>query len=176
MKKTILITGAGRGIGKDTAIELAKRGHYVIASTETEEQISILQKEIKPLQIELKIIKLDITSARDRMIIEDYNLDVLINNAGTGESGSLAEIDINKVRHNFEVNVFSTFEISQLALKKMLDKKQGTILFISSLAGKITFTLLGSYCMSKFALSAGAEALRKEIHSVCKNVHITIIE
>ncbi|MFT6500975.1 MAG: short-subunit dehydrogenase [Crocinitomicaceae bacterium] len=176
MKKTILITGAGTGIGKDTALALARRGHNVIATTETDEQSLTLQKEIKSNNIDLTIFKLDITSAKDREKIEDYNLDVLINNAGIGESGSLAEIDINKVRHNFEVNVFSTFEISQLALKKMLDKNEGTILFMSSLAGRITMPFLGSYCMTKFALSSGVEALRNEIHRVRKNVHVSLIE
>lgn len=176
MKKTILITGAGTGIGKDTALALARRGHHVIATTETDEQSLAFQKEIKSNNIDLTIFKLDITSVKDRKKIEDYNLDVLINNAGIGESGSLAEIDMNKVRHNFEVNVFSSFEISQLALKKMLDKNQGTILFISSLAGRITMPFLGPYCMTKFAVSSGAETLRNEIHRVRKNVHVSLIE
>lgn len=176
MKKTILITGAGTGIGKDTALTLARRGHHVIATTETEEQSLHLQKEIKPDHIHLTIFKLDITIEKDRKKIEDYDLDVLINNAAIGESGSLAEIDINKVRNNFEVNVFSSFEISQLALKRMLDKKQGTILFISSLAGRITMPFLGPYCMTKFALSSGVETLRTEIQKISKNVHISIIE
>jgi len=176
MKKTILITGAGTGIGKDTSLALAKRGHHVIATTETEEQSSTLQKESKALNITLTVFKLDITSETDRKKIEDYDLDVLINNAGIGESGSLAEIDINLVRHNFEVNVFSAFEITRLALKKMFAKKQGTILFISSLVGRITMPFLSPYCMTKFALSAGAEALRSEIHRVHKNIHVSIIE
>jgi len=176
MKRTILITGAGTGIGKDTAIALARRGHNVIATTETEEQSFNLKEEIKDGNINLDVFKLDITNEKDRNKIENFNLDVLINNAGIGESGSLAEIDINKVRHNFEVNVFCSFEISQLVLKKMFDKKQGTIIFISSLAGRITMPFLGSYCMTKFALSAGAETMRNEIHRVHKNIHVSIIE
>jgi len=176
MKKTILITGAGTGIGKDTALALAKRGHLIIATTETEEQCLTLQKEVNSLNLDINIFKLDITSKEDRKKIEDYDLDVLINNAGIGESGSLAEIDINKVRNNFEVNVFSQFEISQLALKKMLAKKKGTVLFISSLAGRITMPFLGPYCMTKFALSSGVETLRDEIHRISNDVHISVIE
>ncbi|MCX6296910.1 MAG: SDR family NAD(P)-dependent oxidoreductase [Bacteroidetes bacterium] len=174
--KRILITGAGTGIGKDSALALAKRGHKVIATTETEEQSLSLQKEIKSHNLDIVVFKLDITNEQDRKKIEEHDLDVLINNAGIGESGSLAEIDINKVRHNFEVNVFSAFEISQLALKKMLKREQGTIVFVSSLAGRITMPFLGPYCMTKFALSAGAEALRAEIHKVRKNVHVCLIE
>lgn len=176
MKRTILITGAGTGFGRDTAKALVKRGHNVIATTETEGQSLALQKEVKELNLVMDVFKLDITLDSDRKKIESFNLDVLINNAGIGESGSLAEIDINLVRHNFEVNVFSALELTQLALKKMLAKKQGTIIFISSLAGRITMPFLGPYSMTKFALSGGAEALRSEIHRICDSVHVSIIE
>jgi short-subunit dehydrogenase len=176
MKKTILISGAGTGIGKDTSLALARRGHNVIATTETEEQCLLFQKEVKSANIDLTIFKLDITNENDRRKIENYDLDVLINNAGIGESGSLAEIDINLLRHNFEVNVFSSFALSQLALKKMFNREQGTILFISSLAGRVTMPFLAPYCMTKFAISSGAEALRSEIHKVHKNIHVSLIE
>ncbi len=102
MKKTILITGAGSGIGKDTAFTLAKRGHNVIATTETEEQSAALQKEAALNKTNITVFKLDITNAADRLKIEEHNLDVLISNAGIAESGSLAEIDMQRVRHNFE--------------------------------------------------------------------------
>jgi short-subunit dehydrogenase len=153
MKKSILITGA-----------------------ETEDQCLALQKEVKSLGLEMEVFKLDITIESDRRKTEGHNLDVLINNAGIGESGSLAEIDMDLVRHNFEVNVFSAMELSQLAIKKMLAKKQGTVIFISSLGGRVTMPFLGPYSMTKFALSSGAEALRKEIHRVCRDVHVCLIE
>lgn len=176
MKKNILITGAGTGIGKDTAFELYKRGHAVIATTETEEQANALKLEAKKLNIIIDIFKLDITQASDRELVKPLDLDVLINNAGIGESGCIAEIDIEKIRNNFEVNVFSNFELSQLVLKKMFEKNMGTVVFVSSLAGRIPMTFLGPYSMTKFALSSGAETMRKEIHRVRKNVHISIVE
>lgn len=175
-KKTILITGAGSGFGKDTAIKLAKRGHKVIATTETEDQANTLKQEVKTASFMMEIFKLDITKEEDHQQIKDLQLDVLINNAGIGESGPLSEIDVDRVRQNFEVNVFSALELSQLALKPMLERNSGTIIFISSLAGRIVMPFLAPYCMTKFALSSGAESMRNEIHRIKKNVHISIIE
>ena len=176
MKKNILITGAGTGIGNDAAFELFKRGHFVIATTETEDQASALRLEAERLNAQLEIFKLDITQASDRELVKSRDIDVLICNAGIGESGCIAEIDIEKIRNNFEVNVFSNFELSQLVLKKMFEKNRGTIIFISSLAGRIALPFLGPYSMTKFALSSGAETMRAEIHRVRKNVHISLVE
>lgn len=175
-KKTILLTGAGSGIGKATAFSLAKRGHHVIATTETEAQAEALELECASGKINLDILKLDICLAADRDKISKLELDVLINNAAIGESGSLAEIDLDKVRRNFEVNVFSTFEISQIALKNMIAKNSGTVVFISSLAGRIVIPFLAPYCMTKFALSSGVEALRSELRKIKSGVNISLIE
>jgi short-subunit dehydrogenase len=176
MKKTILITGAGSGIGKDTTFALSRRGHRVIATTETESQAKYLKAEVLHTKLAIEVFKLDITIASDREKIAAYDLDVLINNAAIGESGSLAEIPMDRVRKNFEVNVFSTLETAQVALMGMLKRHQGTVLFISSVAGRIPIPFLNPYSMTKFALSGGVAALRQEIHRVEKNVHISLIE
>lgn len=176
MKKIILITGAGSGIGKDTAFSLAARGHIVIATTKTELQAVSLQKEAVQKKCAIQVFKLDITDPLDREKITNYDLDVLINNAGVGETGSLAEVPIDRIRSNFEVNVFSTIELSQVALHNMMQKKRGTILFVSSLAGRSPALFLNPYSMTKYALSGGVAALRQEIHKVAKDVHISLIE
>ncbi len=175
-RKTILITGAGSGIGKDSTIELARRGHKILATTETESQSVELQDEVAQMGLTISTFKLDITDPKDRELIRDHDVDVLINNAAIGESGSLAEIDMDRVRKNFEINVFSTFELAQIALEEMLRKDQGTVLFISSLAGRVAMPFLGPYSMTKFALSSGAEMMRNEVKRISKNVHISLIE
>jgi short-subunit dehydrogenase len=175
--KTILITGAGSGIGKDSAITLAKLGYHVLATTEFEEQAEKLNEFAKSNSLSIESFKLDVTNKQDREKILKYEVDILINNAGIGESGSLAEIDIDRVRKNFETNVFSSFELSQLALKGMLKRDEGKIIFVSSLAGRIVvMPYLASYSMTKFALSAGAQSLRNEMKEISKNVHIVVIE
>lgn len=174
--KTILITGCSSGIGLDSAVALAKRGHRVIATTRTENSAQKLKVIAEKKNINLESFKLDLLIKEDREKILNYDIDVLINNAGDGESGSLAEIDVDKVRNNFEVNVFTQLELTQLALKKMMKNNKGTIIFISSLAGRVIMPFLGSYCMTKFAITCGAETLRKEIYKIKKNVHVCLVE
>lgn len=175
--KTVLITGAGSGIGKDTAFELASRGHRVIATTHTHEQSDQLKKEVLRRNLKIETCMLDITLAEDREIIKLYpDVDVLINNAAIGESGSLADIDIDIIRNSFEVNLFSSLAFTQLVLKNMMLRDSGTVIFVSSTAGRIVVPFLAPYAMTKFALSAGAEALRKELHFANKNIDISIVE
>jgi short-subunit dehydrogenase len=176
MSKTILITGAGTGIGKDTAFALSKRGHRILATTQTEAQAEALKQASQAQGLQLEVFKLDITVAQDRELLSQYAVDVLINNAALGESGSLAEVDMQRVRHLFEVNLFATLELTQVALKQMIQRQSGTVLFISSIAGRVPMPFLMPYSMSKFALSAAAAGLRAEMDQLKKNVHIAVIE
>ncbi len=176
MNKTILITGAGTGIGRDTAFALAARGHRVYATTVSDAQAQALRAECKTRGQTLEVFKMDITSAADRALILPLTLDVLINNAGIGESGSLAEVDVNKIRHAFEVNVFAALELTQLALRKMIARQSGTVLFVSSIAGRIPMPFLMPYSMTKFALSAAGAGLRAEMDQLGKNIQIALIE
>lgn len=176
MSKTILITGAGTGIGKDTAFALSKRGHHILATTQTEAQAEALKQAAQAQGLQIEAFKLDITVATDRELLSQYAVDVLINNAALGESGSLAEVDMQRVRHLFEVNLFATLELTQVALKQMIQRQSGTVLFISSIAGRVPMPFLMPYSMSKFALSAAAAGLRAEMDQLKKNVHIAVIE
>ncbi|MES2623570.1 MAG: SDR family NAD(P)-dependent oxidoreductase [Patescibacteria group bacterium] len=174
--KTILITGAGSGIGKDTALTLSRRGHTVIATTETQHQAIELELFAKGEHLPLVARALDITIESDRQSIAVENIDVLINAAAIGESGPLSEIPLDRLRKNFETNVFSTIAISQIALKKMIEKNAGTVLVISSIAGRIPSEFMTPYSMTKFALSGGIASMRKEVHRVASHVHVSLIE
>lgn len=176
MKRTVLITGSGSGIGRDTAMALARRGHEVIATTHTAKEAETMNAAAGRDDLPLRSFRLDVTSADDRRLVLEHDIDVLINNAGTGESGSLAEIEVERVRRNFEVNVFGPLELTQLALRNMMRRESGAVIFISSLAGRVTMPFLGSYAMTKSALSSGVEALRRELSKVTRNVHIVLVE
>jgi short-subunit dehydrogenase len=175
-RKTILISGAGSGIGKDTAFALCRRGHTVIATTETDAQAEILSTESTSQGLSLTILKLDITDEQDRNLLLAHNIDVLINNAGVGQTGPLAEVPMERIRQNFEVNVFGTIALTQIALRQMIQKGNGTVLVVSSIAGRLPLAFLNPYSMTKFALSGGMAALRSEVHAVAPYVHVSLIE
>ena len=173
-KKSILITGAGTGIGKDTAKYLVGRGHKVFAAVHHPDEVAPVQSE---LGAGATVLKLDITLPEDRAQIADLGIDVLVNNAAANQSGSLAEIDIDRVRRLFEVNLFSTLELSQVAIKSMIERGSGgTIIFVSSIAGRIPQPFLMPYSMSKFALSAAAAGLRSEMKTLGKGIQVAVVE
>lgn len=174
MKKRILITGARGGIGLNSATKLAKLGHEVIVTVHREESIDDVLEYAKTQNIDFyEVSKLDVTLKSDREKYRDYDIDVLINNAAIGESGSLGEIDLNKVRANFETNVFSLLELTQVVLPKMIEKKSGNIIIMGSLAGRMTTPFLNPYCMTKYALESAAESLRAELKEL--NINVTLI-
>jgi short-subunit dehydrogenase len=173
VKKNILITGAGTGIGKDAAKALVSRGHKVYATTYSEDEVPQLQDELGTGAI---VFKLDITNESDRSRVACLDLDVLINNAAQNASGSLAEIDLQIVRRLFEVNVISSLELSQVAIRSMIGRNGGNIIFISSIAGRVPIPFMMPYSMTKFALSAAAAGLREEMQILGKGIHVSVIE
>lgn len=157
--RTVLITGAGSGFGRGAAIELAERGHHVIAGTFTADEAS----ELARLHTGIEALKLDITVARDRDQMAGREIDVLINNAGIGQAGPLRSIPLDLVRRIFEVNVFGTLAMTQTVLPAMLERGRGRILIMSSVAGVVAGPFTGPYSMTKHSLQAMASALRHEL-------------
>ena len=168
IQRTILITGAGSGFGKGAAIELASRGHSVVATTETQEQADALAAE----HPELTTIKLDVTSSDDIAQAAGLKIDVLINNAGMGVMAPMATVPMDKVRASFNVNVFGMVELAQAVVPGMMERGSGRIINVSSVAGKLASPLTSPYCMTKHAVEAFTISLRGELAphgiDVCK--------
>lgn len=174
---TILITGAGSGLGKAASIALSKRGHFVYATTHRQSQADELNALALKESLSLKSFKLDITLKEDRALCENLDIDILINNAALGDSGSACEVPIDNYRNAFETNVFSALELTQIIFKNMVRNKTGRIIFISSLAGRVSIPFLSPYTSSKFALEAIASSLKSEIKNLsdCK-IDVILIE
>lgn len=111
--KKILFTGARSGIAKNTIDKLIKNGNYYIyVSVHTESQLKSIKK-IYQNTSNIECFKLDVTSETDLKKIEDLDIDILVSNAATGVCGSVSEIEIEKMKYNFDVNVFSNFRLVQ---------------------------------------------------------------
>lgn len=174
MLKHILITGCGSGLGRKAAITLASRGHYVYATTHTDEQAYKLNMLNRKWKLPMENFKLDVLCKEDRDKVRDLKIDVLINNAAIGDSGSIAEIDVNRFRATFETNVFCPIELTQIVLEQMIKRGSGRIIFLSSLAGRMAIPFLSPYCSTKFALESIGYCLNKELKQLPK-VHIPVI-
>ena len=172
-EEKILVTGAGTGFGKGIAFSLAEQGKKVIASVEIISQVSALEKEAKERGIEMQIEKLDVTNSKDREKAWTWDIDVLVNNAGITEGGSLADIPEENLRHQFEVNVFGPILLTKGFARKMVKKQKGRIVFVSSVSGLMADPFSGPYCGSKHALEAFSEALSKELQEF--NVEVATI-
>jgi short-subunit dehydrogenase len=162
-KKRILITGAGSGFGRESALRLAQDGHQVIATVQNEKQIPELKQAAAVRGTEMQVKKLDLLSDSDRDAALQWEIDVLVNNGAIGEGGPIAEIPLQLVRNVFEVNLFSTLALTQGFVKKMVKLGSGRVIFVSSIAGLVSGAYLGPYAASKHALEAIADSMRVEL-------------
>ena len=172
--RTVLITGASSGIGKATAHLLLNQGWKVIAAARTTESMSDLREsgaEVLPLDIS------DIRS-RQRLVTQIHQkfgaLDALVNNAGFGEVGPIETMPIQTAQNLFDVNVFGLIGLTQLLLPDMRKRGKGTVINLSSIAGRFVTPGAGWYGASKFAVEALSDALRLELHQF--GIKVVIIE
>ena len=168
MSKSVLITGAGSGFGKGAALALAAKGHHVIATTETADQAAVLSVEAPQLQVE----KLDITT-NDVDKVSAWHIDVLLNNAGAGQTGPMADVPLDRLRRLFEINVFGTLSITQKVVPQMVARKSGRVIIMSSIGGVVAAPAFGPYSMTKFALEAMGKSMRAELAGI--GVDVTLL-
>jgi NAD(P)-dependent dehydrogenase (short-subunit alcohol dehydrogenase family) len=175
--KTILITGAGSGIGLATALELARSGHRVLATMlgpdETPELGAVAAREGLPIQIS----KLDVTS--DASVFECFEsieerIDVLVNNAGIDARGSIEELPLSAFWTVMDTNYLGAVRCMKAVLPQMRRARSGCIINISSLAGRAAHSPLGAYSASKFALEAISETLAGEVKPF--DIRVAIVE
>ncbi|MGZ4950489.1 MAG: SDR family oxidoreductase [Halobacteriota archaeon] len=160
---SVLITGCRGGIGLDVACRLLKSGYTVYATVHREESVDELRSVLASFSENFEVDKLDVTEPNDIKKVDDWDINVLINNAAVGDSGPLAEIDPQRVVAVFETNVFSTLRLTQRVLPKMIAKGEGRIVLMGSMAGIVPTPFYAPYGMTKFALENVAFSLRTEL-------------
>ncbi|MEO1522144.1 MAG: SDR family oxidoreductase, partial [Cyanobacteria bacterium J06633_2] len=175
MGKTILITGSSSGIGKATAKYFQERGWNVIATMRSPE------KEAELTQLDnILVTRLDVQDSASIMtaveagIARFGKIDVLLNNAGYGAYGLLEATPVEKIKRQFEVNVIGLLETTQAILPHFRANRDGMIINISSIGGKMTFPLGTLYHGSKFAVEGLSEALSFEMEAI--GVKVKVVE
>ncbi len=111
--KKVLITGAGTGFGQEVAMRLADKNFDVIAAVEIYGQVQTLKRQAADRGVNLQVVKLDVTNDGDRRKALDWEIEILINNAGIGEGGAVVDIPATNVRRQFEVNVTGPLLLTQ---------------------------------------------------------------
>ena len=178
--KVAIITGSSSGIGHATALLLARNRFHTYATMRNIKNsgdiLEIANRERLPLQV----IQLDVnddTSIKnsiEKVISEKERIDVLVNNAGYGLVGAFEDLSIEEIKSQFETNFFGVIRLTQQVLPIMRKQKSGTIVNVSSGAGRIGFPGMSAYVSSKFALEGLSESMSYELEPF--GIKIVIIE
>jgi short-subunit dehydrogenase len=165
----VLLTGASRGIGAATAEELARRGASLVIAARSKKSLDAVARECRSLGAEVHVIVADMAKPADvkSMVARADEalggIDVLVNNAGLGLTGPIAELDPDDLRYVFEVNVVAPHIATLAVLPGMIRRKRARIINVGSVASHISSPNLGGYSGTKFALKAMTDALRMEL-------------
>ena len=180
MGKTCIVTGANSGIGRSTAITLAKNDYTVFATMRSLERGEKLREIAHQLNLEIKEVELDVsdTDSVNQGINEILNqtdqIDVLINNAGVGSNAVIEDVDIESDKSVFETNFWGVVRCIQAVLPTMRQQKSGHIIQVSSIAGRVGLPAQPIYSASKWALEGLSENLAHDLSSF--GVRVSIIE
>jgi NAD(P)-dependent dehydrogenase (short-subunit alcohol dehydrogenase family) len=179
MQGVVLITGATDGLGKATALYLAKRGYKVFAAGRSPEKRRRLDEMARQKTLPLITLEMDVCSDQSvqagiKRVLAEGPIDVLINNAGVGYMAVIEELKLEDLRRQFETNLFGVLRVTQAVLPGMRERRSGRIIMVSSVAGLVSPPTYGAYSSSKHALEGLSNALRLELFPF--NVQVVLIE
>jgi NAD(P)-dependent dehydrogenase (short-subunit alcohol dehydrogenase family) len=178
--KTIIVTGTSTGIGFATAVSLAQAGHDVFAGMRKPAASPDLLKRAAAEGLPIAVIPLDVdsdesvTAAVAHVLKARGRVDVLVNNAGIAQLGSVEATPLERFRQIMETNVFGALRCTQAVLPGMRQRKSGRIVNVTSVAGRLAFAGQSAYAASKFALEAISEALAAEVKPF--NIRVNLVE
>ena len=178
--QVVVITGGNSGIGRSTAIGLAKAGYKVFATMRSLERGEKLREAIRKLELDITEIELDVSndesvaSGFGQILKATGQIDVLINNAGIGSNAVIEDVNIVLDKEVFETNFWGPVRCIQAALPTMRAQRSGHIVQVSSIAGRIGLPAQPIYSASKWALEGLSENLAHDLSSF--GVRVSIIE
>ena len=170
MQKVVIVTGASRGIGRETAKLLARNGHTVIANyNKSAEKAKELQEELKKENINIDIYKADVSKREECKALVEYaiekykHIDVLVNNAGISIWGQFTDLTDAEIEEIIRTNLYSAIAMSQEVSKHMIHEKQGCIINMSSIWGMVGASCEVAYSVTKAGMDGLTKALAKEL-------------
>lgn len=157
--KVALITGAGRGIGRASALQMAKAGANLILISRTLADLEALEAEIRPYNVQSMVLPADVTKpeqvaqAVEEAIVTFGHIDILVNAAGVGVIRPFLELSLADFDFMLDVNLRGTFLVTQAVAAQMLKQKRGLVVNIPGILGKTPMMNASGYCASKFAVT-----------------------
>ena len=179
-QKVAIVTGSSSGIGYATSLLLARNGFHTYATMRNIGRSADVHEIAYKERLPLEVIQLDVNddaSIRDsieKVESENERIDVLVNNAGYGLVGAFEDLSVEEIKSQFETNFFGVIRLTQQVLPIMRKQKSGTIVNISSGAGRIGFPGMSAYVSSKFALEGLSESMSYELEPF--GIKVVIIE
>lgn len=176
-KKVWFITGASKGLGLCLAKKLLVNGYQVVATSRKKQslidELGDVSDTFLPLEVDL-INNNDVQKAIEKSIAHFGKIDVVVNNAGFGQLGTLEELSDKEARKNFDVNVFGTLNVIRNVMPHLRKQQSGSIFNIASVGGFIgNFPGWGIYCSTKFAVAGFTEALAEEAKEF--NINVSVV-
>jgi len=163
--KNVVITGASSGIGRATALEMARRGANVVLTARRTERLEDVAAQCRALGVRALAVTADVTRPEDcrRLVEAAGEIDVFVNNAGFAVFGAITDADPDVLREMMDTNYFGTVRCTRAVLPQMLARRRGTIVNVSSITGLMGFARMSGYCATKFAVTGFTEAVRAEV-------------
>ncbi|MBU8906810.1 3-ketoacyl-ACP reductase [Desertibacillus haloalkaliphilus] len=177
--KTALVTGAGKGIGKETALALAKEGVNIGLFARTEEDLQQVASEIKEHGVNVAYATVDVSSldqvekAVGDITSQLGSFDILINNAGIGKFGGFLDLTPDEWKQMIDVNLLGAYYVTRTVLPQLIEKNSGDIINIASTAGQKGAPVTSAYSASKFGLLGLTESLALEVRK--HNIRVTAL-
>jgi hypothetical protein len=173
--KTVLVTGASSGIGRASAVELARRGASLVLAARRAELLEQVAAECRALGVTCTSVVADVTNRDDcaKLIAAVPRIDILVNNAGFAVFEAIESARPDDLESMMQTNYFGTVWCTQAVLPQMLARGEGTIVNVASIAGIMGYARMGGYCATKFAMIGFSEALRDEV--IDRGVRVALV-